>query len=357
VAADASGDLIIGYQYGTSSGPEFGPARPGTYFGIRMKPGRLYQIPTAGSPFGRCHGAVAADRFGNVLIADQSSNRLLVAPVRSGTFYGQRMRAGRIYAVAGDGKAAVSGNGQPMRTGRIYRAAGDRRAAVPGMGGPALAAGVSPAQVAADRHGDIFAVDSTDRVMMVAARSGTFYGIRMTAGHIYTVAGDGASGGPGAPPLGNAVPATHTDMSPFGVTVDAAGNLVLATDYRVRVVALRTGRFYGVSMRAGYIYTVAGPFPGAHAVAMDGHGNILVDDAVANVVRLVAVHSGTFYGQRVIAGHDYVIAGHQHGQAGLGEDGPATRAWLDGPDAIAVAPDGRLLIAVSSGQRILAVTP
>jgi hypothetical protein len=334
VASDASGDLIIGYQYGTSSGPEFGPARPGTYFGIPMKPGRLYQIPTGRSRFGRCPGAVTADRFGNVLIADQSGNRLLVAPVRSGTFYGQRMRARRIYPVAGDGKPATSG-----------------------MGGPALAAGFSPASVAADRRGDIFASGPDHRVVMVPARSGTFYGIRMTAGHIYTVAGDGMPAGPGAPPIGNAVPATHTDMFPWGVTVDAAGNLVLATDYRVRVVDLRTGRFYGVSMRAGYIYTVAGPFPGAHAVTVDGHGNILVDDAVANVVRLVAVRSGTFYGQHVTAGHDYVIAGHHHGQAGLGENGPATQAWLDGPDAIAVAPDGRLLIAVSPGQRILAVTP
>ena len=334
VASDASGDLIIGYGYGTSSGPEFSPARPGSYFGTQMRPGRLYQIPTAGSRFGRCPGALAADRFGNVLIADQSRNRLLVAPAHSGTFYGQRMRAGRIYPVAGDGKAAVSG-----------------------MGGPALAAGFSPFQVAADRHGDIFAVDSSDRIMMVAARSGTFYGVSMKAGHIYTVAGDGTPGGRGAPPIGNAVPATHTDMAPFGVTVDAAGNLVLATDYRVRVVAVATGRFYGQPMKAGYIYTIGGPFPGAHAVAVDGHGNILVDDAVASVVRLLAVRSGSFYGQQVTAGHSYVIAGRQHGPAGLGEGGPATRAFLDGPDAIAVGPDGRLLIAVSGGQRIMAVTP
>ena len=43
--------------------------------------------------------------------------------------------------------------------------------------------------------------------------------------------------------------------------------------------------------------------------------------------------------------------------AGLGENGLATKAWLDGPDAIAVAPDGRLLIAESGGQRIQAVMP
>ena len=345
VASDAAGDLVIGLQYG-ATGPEFGPAHRGTYFGIRMRPGRLYRIPTTASGFGPCPGAVATDRFGNVLIADQAKNRVLVAPVRSGRFYGQRMRTGRIYPVAGSGKAAESGDG-----------------------GPARAAGLSPVQLAADRRGDIFVVDAgfnrapvrngspLDRVLMVPAQSGIFYGIRMKAGHIYAVAGNGNPSGPGAPPIGNAVPATHTDSSPFGVTVDAAGNLVLASDYRVRVVALRAGRFYGTPMKAGYIYTIAGPFPGSHDVAVDGHGNILVDDAVANVVRLVAVRSGTFYGQHVAAGHDYVIAGHTHGPAGLGEGGPATRAWLDGPDAIAVAPDGRLLIAESSGQRILAVSP
>jgi hypothetical protein len=346
VASDGSGDLIIGQEYGSGAGPEFVPARPGTYFGAAMRPGRLYRVPLTGGRFGRCPGGVATDRFGNVLIADQASNRVLVAPVRSGRFYGQWMRAGRIYPVAGNGKAHVSGDG-----------------------GPALAAGLNPAEVASDRRGDIFVIDAgffqagsnshtpVDRILMVPARSGTFYGVRMTAGHIYAVAGNGNPSGPGEPPIGDAVPATHTSMSPFGVTVDAAGNLVLASDDRVRVVALRTGRFYGMSMKAGYIYTVAGPFPGSHAVAVDRHGNIIVDDASANVVRLVAEASGTFYGQRVIAGHDYVIAGHAHGPAGLGENGPATKAWLDGPDAVAVAPDGRLLIAESGGQRIQAVMP
>jgi hypothetical protein len=179
-------------------------------------------------------------------------------------------------------------------------------------------------------------------------------------GTIMTVAGgagDGTGSGPGQPPISNAVPATRTSIFPYGATVAAAGNLLMATDNRVRVVARRTGRFYGMRMTAGYIYTVAGPFPGAHDVAVDRHGNILVLDASANVVRLVAEASGTFYGQHVTAGHDYVIAGHAHGRAGLGGNGPATKAWLDGPDAIAVAPDGRLLIAESGGQRIQAVMP
>jgi hypothetical protein len=336
VAADPSGDLIIGFIAYYNSAPGFAPARAGTYFGVRMRPGRLYHIPFGGA-FGRGPGAVAADRSGNVLIGDQARNRVLVAPVRSGTFYGQRMRVGRLYAVAGDGKPASTGDG-----------------------GPALAAGFSPYDVATDRRGDIVIVDNSgsyqipgNRIKIVPAHAGTMFGIAMKAGHIYTVAGDGNNAGP----IANAVPGTHTSLDPFGAAVDAAGNLVLAADYRVRVVAARAGRFYGIAMKADYIYTIAGPFPGSHAVAVDGHGNIEVLDTVESVVRLVAVRSGTFYGQQVTAGHVYVVAGHHRGSASLGEGGPATQAWLENPQAIAVDPAGRLLIAAYGSQRIEAVTP
>jgi hypothetical protein len=92
-------------------------------------------------------------------------------------------------------------------------------------------------------------------------------------------------------------------------------------------------------------------------VAVDGHGNVEVLDTVESVVRLIAVWSGTFYGQQVTAGHVYVVAGHHRGSANLGEGGPATLAWLENPQAIAVDPAGRLLIAEYDGQRIQAVTP
>lgn len=343
VAADPSGDLIIGFDYSSHTAPRFVPARAGTYFGRTMRPGRLYPIPTDGG-LGLAPGAVAADRYGNVLIGDQARSRVLVAPVRPGTFYGQRMRAGRLYAVAGDGKPA---------------SAGDR--------GPARAAGFSPYDVATDRRGDIVIVDNSgnfqipgNRIKIVPAHTGTMFGIAMRAGHIYTVAGDGSTApGPGnnSGPVATGVPATRTSLDPFGAAVDPAGNLVLAADQRVRVVAARAGRFYGIQMKAGYIYTIAGPYPGSHSVAVDGHGNIEVLDTVESVVRLVAVRSGTFYGQPVTAGHVYVIAGHHRGSASLGEGGPATLAWLENPQAIAVDPAGRLLIASYDGQRIQAVMP
>ena len=90
----------------------------------------------------------------------------------------------------------------------------------------------------------------------MAASTGTFYGQAMTAGDIYTVAGNGTPGF-----SGDGGPATKAELnSPRGVAADAAGNLVIAdtSNHRIRVVAASTGTFYGQAMTAGDIYTVAG---------------------------------------------------------------------------------------------------
>jgi hypothetical protein len=93
------------------------------------------------------------------------------------------------------------------------------------------------------------------RLRVVAAKTGTYYGLKMTAGDIYTIAGDGATGY-----SGDGRSATKAAVGPESVTLDAAGNLVLADAFnnRVRVVAVSNGTFYGQTMIAGDIYTVAG---------------------------------------------------------------------------------------------------
>src|SRR5262245_39656082 len=83
-----------------------------------------------------------------------------------------------------------------------------------------------------------------------------FYGRSMTAGGIYTVAGNGQGGF-----AGDGRRAVRASLwNPQGVAVDGAGNLVIADtrNQRIRVVALRAGTFYGRPMAAGRIYTVAG---------------------------------------------------------------------------------------------------
>ncbi|MGH3399555.1 MAG: hypothetical protein ACRDPO_33200, partial [Streptosporangiaceae bacterium] len=167
---------------------------------------------------------LTVDHAGNLLIADGGyfddgsptggDNQIRVVPPRSGTFYGQKMTAGHIYGIAGDGSQGYSGDG-----------------------GPATAAELSgPAGISVDSAGNVvFADAGNDRVRVVAARAGTFYGQAMPAGEIYTIAGTGNNGY-----SGNGGPATAADLSltPQGdgkidlsepwpvVRLDHAGNIV-----------------------------------------------------------------------------------------------------------------------------------
>jgi hypothetical protein len=145
---------------------------------------------------------------------------------------------------------------------------------------------------------------------VVAAQTGTFYGQPMTAGDIYTVAGDGDRGVPGS-----GIPATSAAMTyPGSVAVDAAGNLVIGEsgDYLVQVVAAQTGTFYGQAMTAGNIYTVAGngvegnsgnggPATSARlgeaiVVGLDSAGDLLI--GTNSWVRVVAEQTGKLYSRR-----------------------------------------------------------
>jgi sugar lactone lactonase YvrE len=189
---------------------------------------------------------------------------------------------------------------------------------------------------------------------VVATRAGIFYGQAMTAGDIYSVAGNGTSGfsGAGGPAL-NAVLS-----APGGMVLDKAGNTVIAASgaSMVAVVAARTGRFYGKSMTVGDIYRVAGDgiqgFSGngglatkaeinrPRDVAVDGAGNIVIADTWNNRIRVVAASSATFYGKAMKTGHIYTVAGD--GQRGV----------LLQPAGVAVDAAGNVVIADSLNQRI-----
>jgi hypothetical protein len=90
---------------------------------------------------------------------------------------------------------------------------------------------------------------------VVAVKTGTFYGKKMTAGDIYTVAGNGTRDS-----SGNGGPALKAEFSSASVTVYGAGNMLIPdfNGNQIRVVADKTGTFYGRKMTVGDIYTVAG---------------------------------------------------------------------------------------------------
>ena len=127
-------------------------------------------------------------------------------------------------------------------TDQLTTLAGTGAAGPPANGGPATSASVGTCAATADAAGNLVIADGltnglggvNDQVRVVAKISGTFYGQVMTAGDIYAVAGNGTAGF-----SGDGGPATSAGLNnPSAVTVDAAGNLLIADsgDQRIRMV-------------------------------------------------------------------------------------------------------------------------
>ncbi len=133
-----------------------------------------------------------------------------------------------------------------------------------------------------------------------------------------------------------------------------------AGNERIRVVATRSGIFYGRHMTAGDIYTIAGngntgyagdggparkaTLSDPEAVAIDGAGNVVIADTANSVIRMVTVRSGTFYGKKMTASRIYAIAGTGRVYGYAGDGGPAARALLSFPGWLAIGRAGNILI-------------
>ncbi len=271
--------------------------------------------------------SVAVDSGGNIYIADMQNSRIRMVAASNGTRYGIGMMAGNIYTVAGTGTHGYSGDGSAAvsadlnkpfgitldSSGNLYIAdtynnrirkvdtggtittvAGNGMQGYSGNGGPATAAMLQkPYAVAVASDGNLFIADATNsRIRMVAASDHTRYGIAMTKGYIYDVAGNGSDGY-----SGDGGPATNAKLSyPDGLAVDKDGNLYIAESYNNSIRKVDTN---------GIITTVAGQGPfspgysgdgnlaidaklnGPHGVTVDGEGNLLIADSGNNVIRKV----------------------------------------------------------------------
>ena len=421
---DRSGNLVIADS--DNNRIRVVAASTGSFYGQAMTAGHIYTVAdNAGRQgFGGNGGpatkarlylpaSVTVDAAGNLVIADTGNEQVRVVAASTGTFYGKTMTAGHIYTVAGGYRRGFSGDGgpatkatldspssvtvdaagnlviadtdnqrvrvvaastgtfygQPMTTGDIYTVAGNGTRGFSGDGGPATNAELAyPDGVAMDGAGNLVIADTgNNRVRVVAASTGSFYGQAMTAGHIYTVAGNGTSGY-----TGDGGPATSAELNdPYGAAVDGAGNLLIADteNKRLRVVAASTGTFYGQAMTTGHIYTAAGNGTpgfsgngvpattaelGPGSVAVDGAGNLVIADTFNQRVRTVAASTGTFYGRAMTAGHIYTVAGN--GQRGFSGNGDAaTSTKLCDPYGAAVDGAGNLVIADTGNERVRVV--
>ena len=208
---------------------------------------------------------------------------LIVAMLASATLFagGQAVAAAR---PGGAGAARAAG----QAAGTISTVAG-------GVGGPASGTKValSPCDVAfADGH--LLIADVAD----TTTRAGAVREMSPGSSLLTTLAGTHAFG-----PLGDGGAATAASLNSCGVTADSSGNLVIASGSNIRVVAKHTGTFYGQAMTAGDIYTVAGdgvegfsgdggPAASAElhnpvAVATNAAGNLVIADGKNGRIRMV----------------------------------------------------------------------
>jgi hypothetical protein len=303
-------------------------AKTGTFYGKKMVKGHVYPIAADFSNGNMGAIDVQLDPSGNVVFDSNGApasttnaeydSQIFVLAERAGTFYGKRMVKGKLYVIAGVRNGAES----PPCDAPDAAAA---HAAAPAAGTKAAQAnlGYTIGTLRFDAAGNIILADSggddgspcgtnaydvPPQVDVLPARTGTYYGQKMTVGDIYPIAGLGTK-------IGNRVPAVDSKFdSVSAVAIDHAGNLLVAAlndDYPlggIRVIAAKTGTFYGQKMIKGDIYALPG-LEYANAVAVDSAGNVLIGEADLNVVRLLAEKTGEYYGVKARAGHVYTIAG------------------------------------------------
>ena len=220
--------------------------------------------------------------------------------------------------------------------GQISTFAGTGEDGADGDGGPATEAELCyPAGVAADAAGNVYVADRWNhRVRKID-----------TEGVVSTVAGTGSPGG-----NGDGGPATQAQLAfPVAVAADPSGNLYIAEggSHRIRKVSVDgvITRFAGTG-RSGYSGD-GGPAANARlaqplAVAADAEGNVYVADSWNHRIRIVNPLGGisTFAGTG--------------DRADGGDGGPAPRAQLAYPAAVAAGPAGSMYVvsyAPSTGNR------
>ena len=203
-----------------------------------------------------------------------------------------------------------------------------------GDGGPATIARLNlPTGVAMDAVGNIYIADPlNNRVRMIGV-----------SGIITTIAGNSAVGYGG-----DGGPATDAQLNnPFGVAVDASGNVYFADMYNNCIRMINT---------SGMISSVAGSlFTGGYS----GDGGPATAAGLSNPVAVVVDAAGNFYivdqGNEVIrkvdaSGTITTFAGSYSGYGGDG--GPATSAQLNNPAGVAVDAAGNVYIADELNARI-----
>ncbi len=256
--------------------------------------------------------AVAMDMHGNLFIAADQAQRVFKVDA-----------AGLLTVLAGNGFFGFSGDGGPAAEATLK----------------------GPKGVGFDAAGNVYIADTGNhRIRRVDAATGV----------ISTVVGNGQLGFSGDGGL-----AINARLSyPYGMTVDAAGNLFFSDARNFFGVEDGNHRIRRVDATTGIISTVAGFGVGGGFngdgdlatrsmlfdpidVAVDAAGNLFIVDVTNQRIRRVDITTGII---STVAGTG--VRGFS------GDGGPATSARLRSPASVALDVAGNLFIADSANQRI-----
>ncbi len=259
-----------------------------TYAGSVPGPANGDGGPAASATLNQPAGA-AVDKAGILYIADTANNRVRTVDA-----------AGTITTVAGGG--TQNADAIPALSAQLYGASA----------------------VAVDGNGNLFICEQTaNRIRIVT----------LSNGQINTIALSGL-----------------TLSAPSGVAVDGNGNLYIADHGNRRIVKVDTnltatmfaggGNIAGMSGDGGL--ATAAHLNSPFGVAVDAAGNVYIADLGDQVVRKV---DG--------AGNIRTVAGQFNVQGSTGDGGPAAAALLSNPQAVAVDDSGNFFIAVIGKHRFL----
>ncbi len=306
--------------------------------------------------------AVAVDGSGNLFIADTSNFR--IRRVDATTRF--------ITTVAGNGQYGFSGDNGPATSAslsyafavaldgsgnlfiadtfnsRIRRvdAATQVITTVAGNGWGGFGGDNGPATSANINHPYGIAVDASGNLFIADTYNQRIRRVDAATQIITTVAG-GGSGGDGGPAT------SASFIYPQGVAVDGSGNLFIADtgNWRIRKVNANTAIITTIAGGGSTVFYAAGgpatsaqlPYP--EGLAVDASGNVYFADAWVNGVYRLDASTGFLF----------MAAGN--GEYGFGGDGGlATQATLASPGDVTLGPAGNLLIADTNNNRIRRVS-
>ncbi|HEX7172805.1 MAG TPA: hypothetical protein VF365_09390 [Candidatus Limnocylindria bacterium] len=256
--------------------------------------------------------SVAVSPGGNLYIADSGNHRVRMVDAD-----------GIIATVAGTGERGFAGDG-----------------------GPATKAQLSwPTGMTFGSDGALYVADTDNHRVRRIDPDGT----------IATVAG---SGEVGVPPDGalaiEAMLGDSDDHVPNGLAIDAAGRLLITDQGNSRIWMIEEGRLRAAAGNGEY--ASSGDGGPATAAGISGPLDIAVGSDGALYIA-THTHGPEGHEVRIVDGRGIIATIAGTGQPGYaGDGGPAARALLNIPSAVAIGPDGDLYIADAVNNRVRKVT-